>query len=51
MSERPGTIIEQITVDIPGRDNPMQRRKHANVGPLVGRLMDLLKLDASTEVH
>jgi NitT/TauT family transport system ATP-binding protein len=51
MSERPGTIIEQITVDIPGRDNPMQRRKHDKVGPLVGRLMDLLKLDANTEVH
>jgi NitT/TauT family transport system ATP-binding protein len=51
MSERPGTIIEQITVDIPGRDNPMQRRKHDRVGPLVGQLMDLLKLDANTEVH
>ena len=51
MSERPGTIIEQITVNIPGRDNPMQRRKHASVGPLIGRLMDLLKLDANTEVH
>ena len=51
MSERPGTIVEQITVKIPGRDNPMQRRKHDLVGPLVGRLMDLLKLDANTEVH
>ena len=51
MSERPGTIIEQITVDIPGRDNPMQRRKHDRVGPLVGQLMDLLKLDANTQVH
>ena len=51
MSERPGTIIEQITVDIPGRDNPMQRRKHASAGPLIGRLMDLLRLDANTEVH
>jgi NitT/TauT family transport system ATP-binding protein len=29
MSERPGTIVEEITVDIPGRDNPLQRRKHA----------------------
>jgi NitT/TauT family transport system ATP-binding protein len=51
MSERPGTIIEQITVNIPGRENPMQRRKHDLVGPLVGQLMDLLKLDANTEVH
>ncbi len=51
MSERPGTIIEQITVDIPGRDNPMQRRKDDRVGPYVARLMALLKLDANTEVH
>ena len=51
MSERPGTIIAQITVDIPDRDKPMQRRKHAMAGPLVGQLMDLLKLDANTEVH
>jgi NitT/TauT family transport system ATP-binding protein len=51
MSERPGTIIEEITVDIPGRDNPMQRRKHPDVGGYVSRLMDLLKLDAQTDVH
>jgi NitT/TauT family transport system ATP-binding protein len=51
MSERPGTIVEQITVDIPDRNNPMVRRKRPEVGPYVARLMDLLKLDASTEVH
>ena len=51
MSERPGTIIEQITVDLPDRNNPMARRKRAEVGPYVARLMELLKLDASTEVH
>jgi NitT/TauT family transport system ATP-binding protein len=51
MSERPGTIVEEITVDIPGRDNPMQRRKHSAVGDYVSRLMDLLKLDAQTDVH
>ena len=51
MSERPGTIIEQITVDLPDRHNPMARRKLAEVGPYVARLMDLLKLDASTPVH
>ena len=51
MSERPGTIVKQITVDIPDRDNPMQRRKHAEVGGYVAMLMDLLKLDANTEVH
>jgi NitT/TauT family transport system ATP-binding protein len=51
MSERPGTIVEEITVHIPGRDNPMARRKHASVGEYVSRLMDLLKLDAQTDVH
>lgn len=51
MSERPGTIVEEITVDIPGRDNPMARRKHSAVGDYVTRLMDLLKLDAQTDVH
>lgn len=51
MSERPGTIIEEIVVDIPDRENPMKRRKHAAVGEYVAQLMDLLKLDAHTAVH
>ncbi len=51
MSERPGTIVEEVVVDIPGRDNPMQRRKHASVGDYVAHLMDLLKLDANADVH
>ncbi|WP_397473190.1 ABC transporter ATP-binding protein [Pusillimonas sp.] len=44
MSERPGSIIEEITVDLPLRDNPLQRRKLPEIGPLQGRLMDLLKI-------
>ena len=51
MSERPGTIVEQITVDLPERNNPMKRRKQDELGRLVARLMDLLKLDANTNVH
>jgi NitT/TauT family transport system ATP-binding protein len=51
MSERPGTIVEEITVDIPDRANPMLRRKHPEVGVYVSRLMELLKLDAQTDVH
>jgi NitT/TauT family transport system ATP-binding protein len=51
MSERPGTIIEEIVVQIEGRDKPMQRRQHADVGKYVGRLMELLKLDEETAVH
>jgi NitT/TauT family transport system ATP-binding protein len=51
MSERPGTIIAQITVDMPDRNNPMQRRKRAEVSTYVAQLMDLLRLDANTPVH
>jgi hypothetical protein len=29
----------------------MQRRKHESVGHYVAMLMDMLKLDANTEVH
>jgi NitT/TauT family transport system ATP-binding protein len=51
MSERPGTIVEEIRIDIPDRANPMQRRKHPSVGDYVSRLMELLKLDATADVH
>ncbi len=51
MSERPGTIIDNITVDIPDRDKSMQRRQHTDVGRYVGRLMELLKLNEETAVH
>jgi NitT/TauT family transport system ATP-binding protein len=51
MSERPGTFVEEIVVDMPDRDNPMQRRKHPRLGDLVSQLMGLLKLDAQADVH
>ncbi len=51
MSERPGTIVEEIRVDLPDRQNPLQRRKLHEVSDYVSRLMDLLKLDAQTDVH
>jgi len=51
MSERPGTIVEEIIVDLPDRDNPMVRRKMPAVADYVGHLMDLLKLDANADVH
>lgn len=44
MSERPGTIIEEIEVNLPLRENPLERRKLPEIGPLQGRLMDLLKI-------
>ena len=53
MSERPGTIIEEIVVDLPHRDNPLERRKLPEIGPLAGRLMELLKVgeDEEAELH
>ncbi len=45
MSQRPGRIIEEIPVDIPGRGNPMERRKSPRLGPYVARLMELLHID------
>jgi NitT/TauT family transport system ATP-binding protein len=51
MSERPGTIAQEIPVLLPDRDNPMGRRKHPQLNEYVAMLMDHLKLDASTEMH
>ena len=48
MSQRPGTIVEEITVDLVDRENPMQRRKHPKVNEYVGILMDLLHIDQAT---
>ncbi len=51
MSERPGTMIAEIVVDLPERANPMQRRKHPLLGDHVNQLMALLKLDGQTHLH
>ncbi len=52
MSERPGTIVEEIEVNLPFRDNPLERRKLPEIGPLQGRLMELLKVGKETaELH
>lgn len=47
MSARPGTIIEEITVDLPHRDRPLERRKLARVGEYAARLMELLHVGES----
>ncbi|MBB4821988.1 NitT/TauT family transport system ATP-binding protein [Pseudomonas alcaligenes] len=51
MSARPGAIIEEIEVSLPLRENPLERRKLPEIGPLVGRLMTLLKVGESAELH
>ena len=47
MSQRPGTIIEEIDVDIPNRANPMERRKDPKIGRYVSQLMSLLHVGES----
>ncbi len=51
MSERPGTITEEIVVELPGRADPMQRRKHPDLGKYVTHLMKVLRLDSHANVH
>jgi NitT/TauT family transport system ATP-binding protein len=45
MSRRPGRIIDEITIEIPGRDDPIARRHHPSIGGYVNRLMDRLGID------
>jgi NitT/TauT family transport system ATP-binding protein len=44
MSQRPGRIIEEITVDMPMRRDPMARRRNDALGGYVARLMTLLDI-------
>jgi NitT/TauT family transport system ATP-binding protein len=42
MSRRPGTIVEEIAIDMPQRENPIARRHDPKVNDYVARLMDHL---------
>jgi NitT/TauT family transport system ATP-binding protein len=44
MSRRPGTIIDEIAIEIPQRDNPIARRRDARFGDYVTQLMDRLDI-------
>jgi NitT/TauT family transport system ATP-binding protein len=44
MSRRPGAIIDEISIDVPQRDNPIARRADPKVNAYVGRLMDRLDI-------
>jgi NitT/TauT family transport system ATP-binding protein len=44
MSRRPGTIVEEITVDLPHREDPIARRHEPKVNDYVARLMDRLDI-------
>ena len=45
MSKRPGRIIDEIAIDIPGRDDPIARRHHPSITGYVNRLMDRLGIE------
>jgi len=44
MSARPGTIIDEIVIDMPRRDDPIARRHDAKVNGYVAQLMDRLDI-------
>ena len=44
MSDRPGTIVEEIAIDLPARDDPLTRCSMPEITPYVTRLMSLLHI-------
>ena len=48
MSRRPGRIIDEMTIDLPQRDDPLARRQQAKVNDYVARLMDRLDIGDAT---
>ncbi|MGH6672365.1 MAG: ABC transporter ATP-binding protein [Xanthobacteraceae bacterium] len=42
MSQRPGSLIDEIAIDIPHRDTPLARRSNPKVNEYVARLMEHL---------
>ncbi|MFZ1680426.1 MAG: ABC transporter ATP-binding protein [Rhizobiaceae bacterium] len=48
MSERPGTIIREIKIDLPNRDHPLKRRQMPEVGRFAAEIFGLLKLNERT---
>jgi len=44
MSRRPGTIIDEIRIEMPQRDNPIARRRDAKFNDYVAHLMDRLDI-------
>jgi len=44
MSRRPGTIIDEIAIELPHRDDPIARRREPKANDYVARLMDRLDI-------
>jgi NitT/TauT family transport system ATP-binding protein len=50
MSERPGTLIEEIKIDLPDRANPTARRQNPGIQTYINRMFDTLKLKDREEI-
>ena len=50
LSGRPGTVIEEITVDLPDRGNPTARRQNPDITEYINHLFELLKLRDAEEL-
>ncbi len=50
LSERPGRIIDEITVDLPDRGNPTARRQNPRITEYINHLFGLLKLQDAEEI-
>src|ERR1700722_4283184 len=44
MSQRPGTVIDEIVIDLPQRDDPIARRREPKLNDYVAHLMDRLDI-------
>ena len=44
-------LVNDLEVNLPLRNNPLERRKLQEIGPLAGRLMSLLKVGEDSELH
>ena len=48
LSERPGSIVAEIRVDLPHRESPLKRRVMPEVGKIAGEIFHHLKLEEKT---
>ncbi len=50
MSRRPGRIVREIKVELPGRNDPLRRRQRPEMGGLMAELMSLLDIGHGTRL-
>jgi len=51
LSERPGHVVEEITVDLPDRGNTTARRQNAKVQDYINHMFDILRLSDAEEIE